>query len=249
MPASDATRCKGATGTQCFFFRRFYNSWPHPCSNCNVPARETISSNDCYGRCIVCYFEKIEENKYTRCKMPGCLAAEKKMMKMQAKHRAGEELSSSGENPPIATALMLQRRSTAASSAQASDPMEVQQESTEEAAKLKEEVAQLKDIVQVLHGQTIEAAQRREQINFLNQEVAKLNEEVAQLKVNVPVFHEQAAQLREQINFVQARNQEVAELMETVKRMQAQIDGLSQSSWGQQQWDGYSKWPQPWSQA
>ena len=119
--------------------------------------------------------------------------------------------------------------------------MEVQQESTEEAAKLKEEVAQLKDNVQVLHGQTIEAAQLREQINFLNQEMAKLNEEVAQLKVNNPLFHEQAAQLREQINFVQARNQEVAELMETVKRMQAQIDGLSQSqsSWGPQQWDGY----------
>ena len=140
---------------------------------------------------------------------------------------------------------MLQGGSTAASSTQASDPMEVQQESTEEAAKLKEELAQLKvNIQEVLHGQTIEAAQLREQINFLNHEVAKLKEEVAQLKVNGQVFHEQtieAAQLREQLNFVKDQNGEVAELMETIKRMQAQIDGLSQSqsSWGPQQWDGY----------
>ena len=138
---------------------------------------------------------------------------------------------------------MLQGGSTAASSNQASDPMEVQQESTEEAAKFKEELAQLKvNIQEVLHGQTIEAAQLKEQINFLNHERAKLKEEVAQLKVNGQVFHEQtieAAQLREQLNFV--KDQNVAELMETIKRMQAQIDGLSQSqsSWGQQQWDGY----------
>ena len=83
------------------------------------------------------------------------------------------------------TVLMVQGNPTAASSAEASHPV---QELKEEAAKLKEEVAKLKDKVQDLREQIIEvAAELREQVNIMQAQ----NDDVAELRETIKRMQEQ----------------------------------------------------------
>ena len=105
--------------------------------------------------------------------------------KKNKRQQRGEDLSSSVEDSPMETVLMVQGNSTGASSVEAWHPV---QELSEEVAKLKEEVAKLKDKVQDLREQIIEVAELREQVKIMqaqNYEVAELMETIKRMQEQI----------------------------------------------------------------
>jgi len=186
MPKVDKDGCELAEARAgCFFGRKLYQA-RYRCPKCQVPGVSCASATFNHY-CIVCFYAE-EENKPWECDGQGCQKAqEARKIEVENYHRNRENLSSSGESPPIEQG----HPTVASSSSYPIQPSEVQE--------LQEEVAKLKGKVQETQGQIIEVAELREQIKIIQeqnfQEVIELREQIKTIQgqmdnLSVPSWHE-----------------------------------------------------------